>query len=44
MYKLTFGGLTVSDHERAHFIPRDQELSLGIFSAHSFEEPAERHT
>lgn len=41
---LTFGGFTVSDHVRAHFIPRNQELSLCIFPAHSFKEPAESHT
>lgn len=39
---LTLGGLAVSDHEGSHFIPRGQQLPLGIFPAHALKEPSEQ--
>lgn len=39
---LTLGGLTVSDHEGSYFVPRGQQLPLGIFSAHTLEEPPQQ--
>lgn len=36
---LTFGGLTVPDHEGAQHVARGQELALCIFSADALEEP-----
>lgn len=38
---LTLGGLTVSDHEGSHFVPRGQQLPLSILPAHTLEEPPE---